>query len=301
MQNTIKKTLIAMAITVAIATISFADTVVGTSEDLYIGKILKIGASSVLIQTGKKSKLLALNEVKGFARDGDKILLVKNNGEKMAGYYRGVNDKEIIVQVNNKMVSVNITEIAHISPYTSSLFAYTEVGVKNGLMIASYSGINQKIATISTGSNLPSVGYVVGFYVDSKIALSGKIGIMLGGAVSYIPSVSTMLVSSSVEYATLYADSVKVELPVGVGYAITPSLEVALNIAPSFNITSVYQTATVAAVDPVYITHLTIGLKPSLDIKYRIADLISVGLSVGYEALATCDGMVLEFKTGIVY
>lgn len=277
-----------------------ADIVVDKDGKVQQGTILKVDGDA-LILSSTQQKLYALKDLRGFCREDEEVYLTLSSGEKFTGRFEGADSESVIIRGPQGLKSYKGSEINTLVSYHSRLFADTEAGLFNGVMLMGYNPLKNKVAEISTSSNLPALGYVTGAYLESRYFLNPGLGLKIGAAFFYLPTQSTRLMNSGgAAYGDLYADTLKVEVRGGVFLALNSKLDIGLTLAPAVNVTSVYQTTSTNSTGT-YITHTTFGLKPSLEIRYRLLNRLVIGLSAGYELMSTPDGVYVGLTTGLRY
>lgn len=291
--------LTSLALVLAAATVH-ADIVIDKDGTVYSGDILRTDGRS-LVLSSQGQKLYSLKDIRGFARTDQEVFVTLAGGERFIARMVGADSQSVILSGPEGLQSYAGTKIDSLTPYQSRLFADTEAGLWNGIQLLGYNPLRDRVVQISTASNLPALGYAAGAYLETRYFLSPSLGLRLGAGVTYLPTQSTPLMNSGgTKYGDLYADSVKIELRTGIFLALGSRLDVGIGLAPALNVTSVYQvTATNTA--GTYITHTTFGLRPSLELRYRLWQRLTVGISAGYELMSTPDGVFVGITTGLRY
>ncbi len=277
-----------------------ADIVVDGSGKIHQGEITRADGASLILSSSQQ-QLFALKDIRGFCKEGQEVYVVLNNGEKFSGRFEGADAEKVIVHGPQGLKSYQGSAIVTLVSFQSKVFADTETGLINGAMLMGYNPLKDRVAQISTSSNLPFMGFVTGAYTESRYFLSTGMGLRLGAAVMYLPSQSaTLMNSGGTAYGDLYADTVKVELRAGLFLALSGKLDIGINLSPALNVTSVYQIESTNTAGT-YITHTTFGLRPSLEVRYRVLNRLVLGLSAGYELMSTPDGIYVGLTTGLRY
>ncbi len=273
------------------------------SGEIWDCRIQKISPYDILISSNQNYSLVKLNDIKGFSRDHENVLVVMENSQKVTGYYFGIQGKDIIVEVDGNLELFSSEKIKSVNPFSTDYLNMIEIGIKNGILLSGYDEINHRIAEISSGLPLAETAYSVGIYLDARVVLQRKLGLDFGFSIEYIPSLGTDLLNplNNLLYGKLFVDSSRIVIPLGLSVAIIPTFHIGLSIHTSLNIATVYETFIDTSIPDVNISHLTIGLMPALEFKFRLKNSLNLGFLLGYETTATLKGLLMQCKTGIVF
>lgn len=284
-------------------TIAYSDMLIRESGEIWDCRIQKISPYDILISSNQNYSLVKLNDIKGFSRDHENVLVVMENSQKVTGYYFGIQGKDIIVEVDGNLELFSSEKIKSVNPFSTDYLNMIEIGIKNGILLSGYDEINHRIAEISSGLPLAETAYSVGIYLDARVVLQRKLGLDFGFSIEYIPSLGTDLLNplNNLLYGKLFVDSSRIVIPLGLSVAIIPTFHIGLSIHTSLNIATVYETFIDTSIPDVNISHLTIGLMPALEFKFRLKNSLNLGFLLGYETTATLKGLLMQCKTGIVF
>ena len=283
--------------------VCFADIVVDEKMRVVNGSMLKLGTEAILFQNEEETVLYPLYNIKGYACDGDTILIRLKDQKQFIACYETFNSNNLIVSQDMAIKNIPINSIEYFYPIPALRKMVLSYGLSAGLQCMSFSALNDKIKKISSGETIPNLLWKTGFYLQSEFYLSKELIMRLGFECFYtLPSVVSLItLSNQIEYGSFSIENIKIALPLFINFPISPNFKVGIGFVPSLSYTMSIQEITIGSTSIQNYNYLSLGLEPRVSIDMHILKNIDIGLELGYELFSIENGMMFELKSGILF